>query len=287
MTSKHYASSAASNALDKIYSGQAQYAIFSARHERNESTDALSVDAKTDWSELDSTFNEHVHFTHDLEKIDLSKLLVFSGQFKTLETEQLILALDAIAHTHEKAGSNPDTADSGLLFEIGVKPLSATDPTGATSAVISRSEIMRRVFHILYSTELHEVQLHNSYVMITANAPLFLHKAQILRNCAFIVGTRALQRILDPAYYSAFSGHVEDAVSGVLSKMKSMGSTFIVGMGSENIGLGAYKSALEAGRALVVERRPPLPAQAQQMFEYILPDQELEGGEDSTDEEDD
>ena len=271
MTSKHFASSSASNALDKLYAGQAQYAIFTPRHDRHE--DVTVPAPGSEWVGLESKFNEHTTFTHEIAKLDLSKSLIFPGNFQNLVSEQLLLGLDAIAHVYEGDDNVDENENEGLIFEISIKT--------NDKEILPRGEIMRRVLSVLYSPELHEVALNNSHFMITANAPLFIQKSQIFKSCSFIIGTQTLQRILDATYYSDFNEAAEaaakaegtetDVVGQIFAKMEQLGTKFVVGLGSneEGVGYKTFDSAHEAGQTLIYDRKPTFTTQTRKIFEYI------------------
>eukprot|EP00605_Chrysophyceae_sp_TOSAG23-4_P001177 GSChrysophyteH1.ASY1.ANO1.1285.1 assembled CDS len=117
--------------------------------------------------------------------------------------------------------------------------------------------------------------------MITANAPLFIQKAQFLHGCNFIIGTNTFQRLLNSAYYAdhqeaavaatAASGGEPDVVAQVLGMIQSFGTNFIVGTGSNVPGNGfkTFDTAHAAGEELVYNRRPYFPTETRAMFQYI------------------
>jgi hypothetical protein len=126
-----------------------------------------------------------------------TKTIVYPGSFNPLHKGHTELA---------KAAQKVVDGSPPLVFEI-----SAANPDKPS---LSKAVVEARVG-----------QFDFDHPVVITRAPLFLEKARLMPNCAFIVGADTAMRILNPKYY----GNSEAEMIMALTEMKQLGTSFLVG----------------------------------------------------------
>jgi len=133
-------------------------------------------------------------------------MIVYPGSFNPLHQGHIELAKAAQRSLTAKDVGGSATSCPPLAFEI-----SAANPDKPT---LSKSVLVGRI-----------EQFDSENPVIVTKAPLFLEKARLMPNCAFVVGADTATRILNKKYYS----NSETEMVLALSEMKHLGASFLVG----------------------------------------------------------
>jgi hypothetical protein len=158
--------------------------------------------------------------------------IVYSGSFNPLHEGHIQLVLAALRTRGWSPDQAADRPNPPIVFEI--------TPFNADKAAIEHTELERRLHQFDPRNSLFLGSNITNVAVCISTKSLFVEKSDIFRNCAFLVGTDTMIRLIEPKWYAPLdqlaSASLEQkslmATNNMimaLAKMFTRGCSFIVG----------------------------------------------------------